>query len=177
MNKAFKEAAAWMKPVVLNLTHTQKVQRLYRHSLKCMMSWAIDRQVINEEATIIRARFEANRHLAPDSPQVNKLCREAEEELEAHTHPDQYVLPWMPGGSMFMRNPPIPLEVVYPHGIPEGENTATVNIDMVPEAIRPVNESGLVYFSKKNVEWSDDLSEKLTEMEGQGGKWLTSKDE
>ena len=83
MNKAFKEAAAWMKPVVLNLTHTQKVQRLYRHSLKCMMSWAIDRQVINEEATIIRARFEANRHLAPDSPQVNKICREAEEELAA----------------------------------------------------------------------------------------------
>ena len=104
-----------------------------------MMSWAIDRHVINEEATKIRARFEANRNLSPDSPQARKLCREAEEELEAHTHPDQYVLPWMPGGSMFMRNPPIPLEVVYPHGIPEGTNLATVNIDMVPEAIRPTN--------------------------------------
>ena len=84
MNKAFKEASAWMKPVVLNLTHTQKVQRLYRHSLKCMMSWAIDRHVINEEATKIRARFEANRNPSPDSPQARKLCREAEEELEVY---------------------------------------------------------------------------------------------
>ena len=37
-------------------------------------------------------------------------------------------------------------------------------------------ESGLVDFSKKNVEWSDPLSEELTEMDGKGGKWLTSKD-
>ena len=77
---------------------------------------------------------------------------------------------------MFMRNPPIPLEVVYPNGIPEGTNLATVNIDMVPEAIRPAHESGLVDFSKKNVEWTDSLSEDLTEMEGEGGKWLTAKD-
>ena len=70
------------------------------------------------------------------------------EELEAHTHLIS-VLPWMPGGSMFMRNPPILLEVVYPHGIPEGTNLATVNIDMVPEAIRPTNESGLVDFKEK----------------------------
>ena len=26
----------------------------------------------------------------------------------------------MPGGSLFMRNPPLPLEVLYPYGIPEG---------------------------------------------------------
>ena len=33
-------------------------------------------------------------------------------------HPDPYIKPFMPGGSLFMRNPAIPLEVLYPHGIP-----------------------------------------------------------
>ena len=34
---------------------------LYRHSLKNLASWAIDRDVFNEEATKLRARFDANR--------------------------------------------------------------------------------------------------------------------
>ena len=176
MNRAFREAAGWMKPVVEDLTHTQKVQRLYRHSLKLMMSWAIQRDIINAEAYKIRARFEQHRDLAPDSPQAVKLCREAQEELEAHTHPDQYVLPWMPGGSMFMRNPPIPLSVVYPEGIPEGQSLAEVNIDQVPTSIRPPNESGLVDFSKKNVEWSDPIAAKLEiQQRTDRDNWATEK--
>ena len=38
------------------LTHQQRVTRLYRHSLKALQSWAIDRSIINDEATKIRAR-------------------------------------------------------------------------------------------------------------------------
>ena len=57
-----------MRPAGEVLTHTQVVTRLYRHSLKCMMSWAIQRDIINEEAALIRARFEANANVAPDSP-------------------------------------------------------------------------------------------------------------
>ena len=37
-----------------------QVCRLYRHSLKCMMSWAIDRDLINVEGIKIRRRFDAN---------------------------------------------------------------------------------------------------------------------
>jgi NADH dehydrogenase (ubiquinone) 1 beta subcomplex subunit 9 len=181
MNTAFREATAWMKPVVENLTHTQKVQRLYRHSLKCMMSWAIQREIINEEAYKLRARFEQHRNLAPGSPAVNKLCREAEEELFSYTHPDQYVLPWMPGGSMFMRNPPIPMSVVYPHGPGEGDeyHERTVNIDQVPTSVRAPYDNGIVDFSKKNVEWSDALNAQLStkknsELErSNGGPWAT----
>lgn len=38
-----------------------QVARLYRHALKTLDSWAIDRNIFNEEATKIRAQFDANR--------------------------------------------------------------------------------------------------------------------
>ena len=94
-----------------SLTHTQKVTRLYRHSLKAMMSWAIDRQIINEEATKIRARFDAN--TGAGSAAARRILREGEEELATWVHPDKYTIPWMAGGSKFMRNSPPPYELVY----------------------------------------------------------------
>lgn len=36
----------------------------------------------------------------------------------------------MPGGSSFMRNPAVPLEVVYPSGIPEHYIRRQLNIDL-----------------------------------------------
>jgi hypothetical protein len=37
----------------------------------------------------------------------------------------------MPGGSLFMRNPPLPLSVCYPDGLPEGvEELSELNVDM-----------------------------------------------
>ena len=68
MNAAFRSAAEWMRPAGEALSHTQVVTRLYRHSLKCMMSWAIQRDIINEEVARIRSRFEANAAVAPNSP-------------------------------------------------------------------------------------------------------------
>ena len=38
-----------------------KVARLYRDGLKVLNSWAIDRDIFNEEATKLRARFDAER--------------------------------------------------------------------------------------------------------------------
>jgi hypothetical protein len=49
---------------------------------------------------------------------------------------DKYIPAYMPGGSLFMRNPPLPLSVCYPDGLPEGlkeEEThpwGELNIDM-----------------------------------------------
>ena len=43
-----------------------QVARLYRKSLKVLSSWAIDRDIINEEATKIRARFDAERGCKPE---------------------------------------------------------------------------------------------------------------
>jgi hypothetical protein len=46
--------------------------------------------------------------------------REAREKMAECIHPDPVICHYMPGGSSFMRNPAIPLEVCFPDGIPEG---------------------------------------------------------
>ena len=55
-----------------------------------------------------------------DSAKTARLLREAREALKAQTHPDPYIVSYMPGGSLFMRNPAPPLEALFPDGIPEG---------------------------------------------------------
>ncbi len=45
--------------------------------------------------------------------------REANERLTAQHHPDRYINNYMPGGSLFMRNPTLPMEYLYPEGIPD----------------------------------------------------------
>lgn len=55
-----------------------------------------------------------------DSAKTARLMREAKERLESNINPDPYIRNYMPTGSLFMRNPPIPLEALYPDGIPEG---------------------------------------------------------
>ena len=55
-----------------------------------------------------------------ESAVVKRLIREAYERLEKATHPEPYIAPSMPGGSLFMRNPPPPLEVIFPDGVPPG---------------------------------------------------------
>lgn len=58
--------------------------------------------------------------------------------LFENTHPDMYIPAYMPGGSLFMRNSPPPLSVVYPQGIPEGVSQRTLNPDMSnPETTGP----------------------------------------
>jgi hypothetical protein len=44
----------------------QQVARIYRKSLKLLASWAIDRDIVNEEATKIRARFDQERGCKPE---------------------------------------------------------------------------------------------------------------
>lgn len=51
----------------------------------------------------------------------SRLIREAEEKLASWIHPDPWVNPYMPGGSRFMRNPAMPLSIVFPPDLfPEG---------------------------------------------------------
>ena len=96
-------------------------------------SWSEDRQIFNEEATKIRAEFNQNIKAPPE--QGKRLLREAKERMAELTHPDPYINPHTPGGTSFMRNPAIPLKVVYPNGIPAWESKRRMNIDMsyVPE--------------------------------------------
>ena len=109
MNNGFKIAQSVARMGPETLTHTQKVQRLYRHGLKTLGSWAIDRNVFLNEADVMRAAFESNRA----SERGASLLAQGEEKLFDFTHSDPYCQPYMPGGSKFMRNPTIPLIVSH----------------------------------------------------------------
>jgi len=76
--------------------------------------------------------FDQNKNLKYGSPELNSVLDRANAKLLALSHPDDYVSPYMPGGSKFMRNNPMPLEYQYPDGIPEGVDQRTVNFDQTP---------------------------------------------
>ena len=65
-----------------------------------------------------------------DTPQAIRLLREGRERLAKQTHPDPYIAAYMPGGSLFMRNPALPLELMYPDGVPSHYSKRRLNIDM-----------------------------------------------
>lgn len=88
------------------------------------------REVFNEEALKIRAEFNVNKMVPVDSAKLTRILREANERLANQTHPDPYIVAYMPGGSLFMRNPAIPLEALYPDGLPEGMSNRRMNVDM-----------------------------------------------
>jgi NADH dehydrogenase (ubiquinone) 1 beta subcomplex subunit 9 len=82
--------------------------------------------------------------------------QEGRAELFENTHPDPYCVPFMPGGSLFMRNPPPPLEICFPDGnYPADAPKVTLNPDMSicrPETGKNAVGSVLVDFGKKNME-------------------------
>lgn len=62
--------------------------------------------------------------------QTRTLIKDAQKRLFESTHPDPVIQAYMPGGSLFMRNPAPPLEALFPDGIPEGISRRRLNIDM-----------------------------------------------
>jgi len=153
MNKAFKAVAEQTRMAKPQLTHQQRVTRLYRNALRTTYHWSLDRRIWLEEAEKLRAKFDALKSEKPDSGKVRYALEQGEKYLASMVHPDPYCIPWMPGGSKFMRNPPPPPSVCGEHYPLTGTNTP-VWPDMVPITFRPVGtwESMLVDFGKKNYE-------------------------
>ena len=129
MDKSFSAVVSLYKPVV-ELTHQQQVLRLYRKSLRTVSSWCEDRDVFNYETTEIRKEFNENKNIPVGSAKLTRIMREAKDRLEAQTHPDPYIQAYMPGGSLFMRNPAFPNEALYPDGVPSFISKRRINIDM-----------------------------------------------
>jgi len=102
-------AAGRLNPLSLarQLTHQQRVTRLYRHSLKHLLSWTIDRQLWRQKAVVLRDRFDENKSLT-DRFQIEKVLKEAEATFKEWEHPAPYISPKAPGGSKFERNLPPP---------------------------------------------------------------------
>lgn len=86
--------------------------------------------MFNYEATKLRNRFNENKTVPVESAKLRRIMREAHEELAAQTHADPYINAYMPGGSLFMRNPALPMEALYPDGIPAGTSRRRLNVDM-----------------------------------------------
>ncbi|CAK4620287.1 hypothetical protein LEN26_015699 [Aphanomyces euteiches] len=151
LNQAFLQAALSARNAAPVLSHKQQVTRLYKRSLKLLDSWIIDRRLWNSEATKIRAQFNANK--AVEIGTAQRLLCEANAQLEHYTHPDPYVIVHMPGGSKFMRNPPLPLEVCFPDGvIPDDVEVSPVkaiNVDTTPYREDELKETVLVDFTTK----------------------------
>ena len=131
--KSFREVAAASRMPRQELTHTQRVTRLYRNALRLQFSWAVQRSIYLEEAEKIRARFDALKNEPKDSLAVKLALQEGEAELAEKVHPDPYVVCWMPGGSKFMRNAPPP----PPKGYDLTGTNTPVWPDMVPITYRP----------------------------------------
>lgn len=74
MNKTYREVVARFVGAQEPLTHKQTVTRLYKASLATLGSWVIDRRLWNEEASKVRAQFDANKGLDPDSGCVRARC-------------------------------------------------------------------------------------------------------
>jgi NADH dehydrogenase (ubiquinone) 1 beta subcomplex subunit 9 len=127
---------------------------LYRKSLRTLLSWAVDRDVFNEQATTLRQRFDQHRGVS--SAAVQRLLYEGHTELFTFMHPDPYCIPTMPGGSKFMRNPPPPLSVCFPDGnYPKDAPQYEVNPDWsyaTLEKGRNATGTVIVDFYKKNME-------------------------
>lgn len=73
----------------LVLTHAQKVTRLYRKSLKNMLSWTIMREVWREDACELREIFDMNKTV--DMAEATRLLANGEKVYERHKHPDPYI--------------------------------------------------------------------------------------
>ena len=96
--------------------------------LRNLTSWVESRDLWNDEATKVRTEF--NKNMNVDSATAARLMREGREALAVQAHPHNYIHAAMPGGSLFMRNPAIPLEAMYPDGVPEGKSRRRLNVDM-----------------------------------------------
>ncbi len=127
---------------------------MYRKSLKLLSSWVIDREIFLDEADILRARFDDGK--TASEAKTIRLLKEARAEIQKNTHPDPYCVPFMPGGSLFMRNPPPPLEVCFPDGnYPADAPKVLFNPDMSvckEDTGKNANGTVLVDFTKKNME-------------------------
>ncbi|GAV73361.1 Complex1_LYR domain-containing protein [Cephalotus follicularis] len=95
----------------------EKVRILYRRALKDTLNWAVHRHLFYQDASDLRDRFDANKHVA-DLDTIDRLIADGEAAHNKWRHPDPYIVPWAPGGSKFTRNPtpPTGIEIVYDFG-------------------------------------------------------------
>jgi len=92
--------------------HVARVKTVYRRILKNYFDWFhLSRHRYAEKCTEARDAFEANRHLT-DPGQIELAVREGEEHALRTLSGEPYRVQRLPGGNMFGRNVPFPLDFI-----------------------------------------------------------------
>ncbi|XP_070574681.1 NADH dehydrogenase [ubiquinone] 1 beta subcomplex subunit 9-like [Ptychodera flava] len=131
------------------LTHSQRVLRLYKKSLRHLESYCHARHKFRYHATLLRARFDEKKD-EKDLVKAARYLQEGEEEFWKKQHPQPYIFIDSPGGTRFERDLPPP-EWVLDYWHPS------------ERAIYPE------YFAKyeKRKQWEKDRWDRLIEEEKQ----------
>lgn len=79
------------------ISHTRKVQSLYKRVLRNILAEVVDRDKYRYHAVLMRHRFDQNKDIK-DMRIAKKLLIEAEEELFLNKHPQQMIFPYSVGG-------------------------------------------------------------------------------
>ncbi|KAL3161409.1 hypothetical protein ABBQ32_010299 [Trebouxia sp. C0010 RCD-2024] len=74
----------------------------------------------------LRVEFEKNKGIA-DINQVERILARGEAKLREYAHPDPYIVPYYPGGSLYARNPPVQPEYTHTLDFTREELPATHN--------------------------------------------------
>ena len=95
-----------MSKLQLTASHTQRVTRLYRRSLKNLMNWVVWRDLWIEKGFELRAEFDKNKNVS-DPRIIEKLVSDGEAKLAELQHPDPYT----------SASPPCPTAILRENGL------------------------------------------------------------
>ncbi|KAJ4776581.1 NADH dehydrogenase [ubiquinone] 1 beta subcomplex subunit 9 [Rhynchospora pubera] len=68
----------------------ERVRILYRRALKDTLNWAVHRHLFYQDASELREKFEANKHVE-DLDAIDRLIDDAEAQFVKFQHPDPYI--------------------------------------------------------------------------------------
>ncbi|KAL5507899.1 hypothetical protein ACEPAH_5517 [Sanghuangporus vaninii] len=97
-----------------SVAHRFYVKSLYKRYLKNELDWTVHRHLWRYKAIQIRAEFERNRNVS-DPRALATILEKAEADLAAKQHPDPYITPTAPGGTLWERHTPPTLGPIYDH--------------------------------------------------------------
>ncbi|KAL1513570.1 hypothetical protein ABEB36_002967 [Hypothenemus hampei] len=83
------------------ISHTRKVQSLYKRAVRNLESWHEYRDIFRYHATILRKRFDDNKQV--DMITAKQLISEGEDELFSQIHYAPAKFPESPGGVAYER--------------------------------------------------------------------------
>ena len=92
-------------PMEKVISHRQRATRLYRKCLHHLLSWDMDRAKWRDNAVRLRVAFEQFKDVK-DPRNAKAILKKAEEEFFKYQHPQPYIAPYAPGGTLYERNMP-----------------------------------------------------------------------